>query len=92
MIKWKVEIKFLILIVILQIYGRLLRGLNEIEDKIPFSHDDRLGYLTFCPTNLGTTIRASVLIRIPKLLAKKDILDDISKRHNLQVRIRDVFH
>ncbi|XP_065219264.1 arginine kinase isoform X2 [Planococcus citri] len=69
-----------------EIYSRLLRGLNEIENKIPFAHDDRLGYLTFCPTNLGTTIRASVLIRIPKLLAKKDVLDDISKRHNLQVR------
>ena len=34
--------------------------------------DERLGYLTFCPTNLGTTVRASVHIKLPKISAKPD--------------------
>ena len=40
-----------------QVYGRLVRAVDQIEKEFKFSHDDRLGFLTFCPTNLGTTIR-----------------------------------
>lgn len=36
-----------------QIYRRLVSAVNDIEKRIPFSHHDRLGFLTFCPTNLG---------------------------------------
>lgn len=71
---------------IFQIFDRLIRGLQAIEKKLSFAHDSRLGFLTFCPTNLGTTIRASVLIKIPLLLAEKKTLDEISKKYNLQVR------
>lgn len=53
---------------------------------MPFSRDDRLGFLTFCPTNLGTTIRASVHIQLPKLAADKAKLDAIAAKFNLQVR------
>lgn len=56
----------------LQVLGRLIKGLKTIEKSLPFSRDPRLGWLTFCPTNLGTTIRASVHIRLPKLAAKPD--------------------
>lgn len=38
---------------------------------MPFSRDERLGWLTFCPTNLGSTVRASVHIKLPKLTANK---------------------
>jgi len=59
---------------------------QQIEAKVPFSRDNRLGYLTFCPTNLGTTIRASVHIALPKLAAEKSKLDAIAAKYNLQVR------
>merc|ERR1711970_1041856 len=52
-----------------EVYRRLVSGVEKIEKKIPFSHHNRLGFLTFCPTNLGTTIRASVHIKVPKLAA-----------------------
>lgn len=71
---------------IFQIFDRLIRGIKTIEKQLSFAHDSRLGFLTFCPTNLGTTIRASVLIKIPLLLAEKKTLDEISKKYNLQVR------
>lgn len=60
--------------------------MNTIESKLPFSRDDRLGFLTFCPTNLGTTIRASVHIALPKLAADKAKLDAVAAKYNLQVR------
>ncbi|GFU05736.1 arginine kinase [Nephila pilipes] len=69
-----------------QVYKRLVDAVNIIESRLPFSHDERLGFLTFCPTNLGTTIRASVHIKVPKLAKNKDQLEAIAARYNLQVR------
>ncbi|KAH7964375.1 hypothetical protein HPB51_027519 [Rhipicephalus microplus] len=54
--------------------------------KLRFSRDSRLGFLTFCPTNLGTTIRASVHIKLPKLASDKTVLDSTAAKYNLQVR------
>ncbi|XP_015432501.1 PREDICTED: arginine kinase [Dufourea novaeangliae] len=69
-----------------QVYRRLVTAVNEIEKRIPFSHNDRLGFLTFCPTNLGTTVRASVHIKVPKLAANKEKLEEVASKFNLQVR------
>lgn len=38
-----------------------------IENEILFAYDERLGYLTACPTNLGTGLRASVMLHLPML-------------------------
>ncbi len=37
------------------------------EDKMDFAFDKNLGYLTCCPTNVGTGIRASVMLHLPAL-------------------------
>lgn len=68
-----------------QVYRRLVTAVNDIEKRIPFSHHDRLGFLTFCPTNLGTTVRASVHIKVPKLAANKAKLEEVASKFNLQV-------
>lgn len=68
-----------------QVLERLIKGVKSIETKVPFARDERLGWLTFCPTNLGTTVRASVHIKLPKISAKPDfkkICDDLK----LQIR------
>jgi len=54
------------------VLDRLIRGVKLIEKIASFSRDDRLGWLTFCPTNLGTTVRASVHVAIPKVSARPD--------------------
>lgn len=69
-----------------EVYERLIKAVNAIEAKLPFSRSDRFGYLTFCPTNLGTTIRASVHIALPKLASNKAKLDEIAAKYELQVR------
>lgn len=68
------------------VYARMLKGLNFLSNKIEFNRSDRLGFLTFCPTNLGTTIRASVHIMLPKLAANKSKLDEVAAKFKLQVR------
>ncbi len=55
---------------------------NLLEEKIDFAFSNRLGYLTCCPTNLGTGIRASVMLHLPALTMTgylKGILEACSK-------------
>ncbi|MDF2892118.1 MAG: protein arginine kinase [Clostridia bacterium] len=46
---------------------------DKIESKVDYAFDDRLGYLTSCPTNVGTGIRASVMIHLPGLNLSSNI-------------------
>lgn len=48
---------------------------NMIEAKNIYAFDEKLGYLTHCPTNLGTGLRASVMLHLPAL----EILGGIGK-------------
>ncbi|TCO69682.1 protein arginine kinase [Marinisporobacter balticus] len=38
-----------------------------LEEHVKYAFDEKLGYLTSCPTNIGTGIRASVMIHLPAL-------------------------
>lgn len=40
---------------------------NYIANSIQFAYDEQFGYLTACPTNLGTGLRASVMVFLPAL-------------------------
>lgn len=40
---------------------------NLIGSKFNYAYDNRIGYLTQCPTNLGTAMRASVMLHLPAL-------------------------
>ena len=62
--------------------GLNLRGAYELVDRIdtemdaalPYAFDGKLGFLTACPTNLGTGMRASVMLHLPGLV----LLDQIN--------------
>ena len=42
---------------------------DKLDAGLDIAYDDRLGYLTHCPTNLGTGMRASVMMFLPALTA-----------------------
>lgn len=61
--------------------------IDEIDDcvstEFDFSFDDKLGYLTACPTNLGTGLRASVMTFLPALTESgkiKRTVDNLKER------------
>lgn len=65
---------------------KALEEANRIDDlfegELLYAFDDRLGYLTACPTNLGTGLRASYMIHVPALESTGQlqfILDAIGK-------------
>ena len=68
------------------VFSRLVTGITAIEASVPFLFDSRLGYLTSCPTNIGTALRASVHICLPKLGAKRDKINALAERYHLQIR------
>lgn len=40
---------------------------DELDEKLHFAFSENLGFLTHCPTNLGTGLRASVMMHLPGL-------------------------
>jgi protein arginine kinase len=57
----------------------------QLAPQVEFAFSERFGYLTACPTNLGTGMRASVLIHLPGLVHGKEInklLDSLRQLHH----------
>ena len=54
-------------------YGEVDRLDSELGQRLPFAFHPEFGYLTSCPTNVGTGLRASVLIHLPGLVLTKEI-------------------
>jgi len=50
---------------------------SEIEERLnsalPFAYSERYGFLTACPTNVGTGMRASILIHVPGVVLTREI-------------------
>jgi len=62
------------------VFNRLARALEILEERLHFAYSDKYGFLSSCPTNLGTAMRASVHIKVPNLekIGKlKEICDDL---------------
>ena len=68
------------------VFDRLSRACAHIEKVAKFAHDGHLGYITSCPTNLGTALRASVHIKLPKLSKKWDDFQAIADKYYVQIR------
>ena len=69
-----------------EVFDRLSRAAAHIETVCKFSHTDHLGYITSCPTNLGTALRASVHIKLPKLMKNKELFNKIADEYYVQIR------
>ena len=68
------------------VFSRLAIAAKQIEQVARFSLDESLGYITSCPTNLGTALRASVHIQLPKLGVQMDQFQAIADQYHVQIR------
>ena len=71
---------------ILEVFKRLSIAAGKIEEKAKFANDEHLGYISNCPTNLGTGLRASVHIHLPKLMKNPDLHQSIADKYHVQIR------
>jgi protein arginine kinase len=69
-------------------YDHAMKYDGEIGKYLEFDYDPDFGYMTACPTNAGTGMRASVLIHLPGLVLTRDIEKVVSRitRSGLMVR------
>lgn len=61
---------------------------EKISSKIDYAYNDKYGFLTACPTNLGTGLRASVMLHLPalRLTGKIEKVLEVVNKVNLDVR------
>ena len=62
-----------------------------LDERLRFAFSDTLGYLTQCPTNLGTGMRASVMLHLPALSAAKAIKKLSENLSKLGITIRGAY-
>ena len=64
---------------------------SALEKKLDFAFDNELGYLTACPTNLGTGIRVSAMLHLPGLVLADQINPIIQSVNKLGLAVRGLY-
>ncbi len=64
---------------------------SKIEEKLDYAFSSKLGYLTACPTNLGTGLRASVMLHLPGLVFDGLMEKIIRSVNHLGMTVRGLF-
>lgn len=62
-----------------------------LEEKIDFGFDEERGYLTSCPTNVGTGLRASVMMHLPALTLTRKINRMVPAINQLGLVVRGIY-
>ncbi len=64
---------------------------NSLEEHLDLAFSSELGYLTACPTNLGTGMRASVMMHLPALVLGSQMEKVIRAVNQLGLAVRGLF-
>ncbi|MET3699964.1 protein arginine kinase [Bacillus oleivorans] len=64
---------------------------NWLEQKMDFAFDEERGYLTSCPTNVGTGLRASVMMHLPGLVLTQQMNRLIPAINQLGLVVRGIY-
>jgi len=64
---------------------------DMIEQKVDYAFSPRFGYLTACPTNLGTGIRVSVMLHLPALKMTGQIEKFFNAARDMSLAVRGLF-
>jgi len=64
---------------------------STLETDLPYAFDHRYGYLTACPTNLGTGMRASAMLHLPGLVLSEQINQTIQGANKIGLAVRGLY-
>lgn len=73
------------------VYNQCNKIDDFLEEKVDYAFNDKLGYLTACPTNLGTGIRASVMIHLPSLTMNNEMNRILNALSQVGMTIRGLY-
>ncbi len=75
--------------------GSVWNRINEIDDlieeKVTYAFHERLGYLTACPTNVGTGMRVSVMLHLPALVITRQIDKVFRSLQKISLAVRGLY-
>ena len=76
----------------LNVAWKQINALDDlIEEKITYAYNDRLGYLTACPTNVGTGVRISVMLHLPALVITRQIEKVFRSLQKINLAVRGLY-
>lgn len=64
---------------------------NRIETRVNYAFHERLGYLTACPTNVGTGMRVSVMLHMPALVMTRQIEKAFRSLQKINLAVRGLY-
>lgn len=64
---------------------------DRLEEKIDYAYSRKFGYLTACPTNVGTGIRVSVMLHLPALRLTGEIEKVRRAAKSMHLAVRGMF-
>ena len=71
-----------------EVYAMINTTDSELEETLDFAFHDSLGYLTACPTNVGTGMRASAMMHLPGLVMSEQVNKIINSVNKIGLAVR----
>jgi len=71
-----------------KVFGMINRVDSELESLLDYAFDSSLGYLTACPTNVGTGMRASAMLHLPGLVMSEQINKIVNSVNKIGLAVR----
>jgi creatine kinase len=67
-----------------EVFARFIRACNSVQEVLKtegydFMHNDHLGWVLTCPSNLGTGLRAGTMVKLPLLSEREDFKNIVTK-------------
>ncbi len=72
-------------------YKLINRVDTALEESLEFAYSPQLGYLTACPTNVGTGMRASAMLHLPALVLDDEINKVIQAVNKIGLAVRGLY-
>ncbi len=64
---------------------------DAVECQVNYAFDERLGFLTACPTNVGTGMRVSVMLHLPALVITRQIDKVFRSLQKISLAVRGLY-
>ena len=72
-------------------YKKICEFTDELEENINFAKSKKYGYLTSCPTNVGSGMRVSVMLHLPALEKVKLLPKIFEQVSNIGISVRGIY-
>jgi protein arginine kinase len=74
-----------------EVWDRINRLDDQLEEHLAYAYSAQLGYLTACPTNVGTGIRVGVMLHLPALVQTKQIDKVFRALQKINLAVRGLY-